>query len=163
MMAVFGAPVSLGDKERAAVAASWAICVAVAGLAASAEDISAPLAVGIGIATGPAFVGNVQAVDRAIWTAIGDTVNLAARLQALSRDLAATIVIDSATWWRLEADSRTRFARHEAVKIRGRRQHEDVYVVPVDAPAVATGGEAHPSAHLRLVAAEPATASTRRS
>jgi hypothetical protein len=40
------------------------------------------LSVGVGIGTGPAFVGNIQSSDRFIWTVIGDTVNLAARLQS---------------------------------------------------------------------------------
>ncbi len=36
---------------------------------------------GVGIATGEAFVGNIRAADRMIWTALGNTTNLAARLQ----------------------------------------------------------------------------------
>jgi class 3 adenylate cyclase len=43
------------------------------------------LAVGVGIATGMAFVGNLRAADRLIWSAIGNPMNLAARLQALTR------------------------------------------------------------------------------
>ena len=39
------------------------------------------LSVGVGIASGHAFVGNIRAADRFIWTVIGDTTNLAARLQ----------------------------------------------------------------------------------
>jgi class 3 adenylate cyclase len=159
MMAVFGAPVTVADKERAAVAASRAICAAVGELPSSGFDAAFPrLAVGIGVATGPAFVGNVQAVDRAIWTAIGDTVNLAARLQALTREVGAAIVIDAPTWWRLEADVRACFARHEAVNIRGRRKQEDLYVVPL--PKSPTGEAPDPEAHrapeLRLVTGEAA-------
>ena len=55
------------------------------------------LDVGIGIATGPAYVGSIQAVDRAIWSALGNTTNLAARLQALTRDHDASIALDEAT------------------------------------------------------------------
>jgi class 3 adenylate cyclase len=131
LMAVFGAPAPLSEKEQAAVAASWGICRAVAALGEGTAAGDARLAVGIGVATGLAFVGDVQAVDRAIWTAIGDSVNLAARLQALSRDLAAAIVIDARTWSALDPDTRSRFRCREAVSIRGRRQVEDVYIVPL--------------------------------
>jgi hypothetical protein len=54
--------------------------------------------VGVGIATGRAYVGNLQAVDHLIWTAIGNTTHLPARLQQLIRDLDAAMVVDVATW-----------------------------------------------------------------
>ena len=59
-----------------------------------------PLSVGVGIATGAAFVGNIQAVDRMVWSAIANATNLAARLQSLTRELDAAGVIDSTTWER---------------------------------------------------------------
>jgi class 3 adenylate cyclase len=130
MMAVFGAPIPIPHKERAAVAAGEAICREVALLGENGADRdAAPLAVGVGVATGWAFVGNVQAVDRAIWTTLGDTVNLAARLQSLTRQLDAAILIDARTWSALDPDSRSRFTRHDAVAIRGRRQPQDVYAI----------------------------------
>jgi len=84
--------------------------------------------VGVGIATGKAFVGNIQSVDRLIWSAIGDTPNLAARLQGLTGELNAAIVINSAT--RSGAgDATADFERHERGPIRGRRQTADIYVL----------------------------------
>jgi adenylate cyclase len=123
---LFGAPEPLAAKERAAVAAGRSICAAVAAVGGDG-----PLAVAVGIATGRAFVGNVLAVDRAIWTAIGDSVNLAARLQALARDLQATIVIDARTWSALADGERRAFVCRNAVRIRGRARVEDVYLVPL--------------------------------
>src|SRR5262249_34870291 len=134
-----GAPVAIPDKERAAVAAGAEICAAVAVLGAGDGAPGAALSVGVGVATGQAFVGNVEAGDRMIWTAIGDTVNLAARLQALSREAAAAMVVDSRTWWRLKVEERNRFARRPEEKIRGRRQLEDVYVIPLASSAGAAG------------------------
>ena len=49
---------------------------------------------GIGVASGPAYVGSIQAVDRAIWSALGNTTNLAARLQGLTRDEGASVAVD---------------------------------------------------------------------
>jgi adenylate cyclase len=136
MMAVFGAPDPLTEKERATVMAGREIVAAVRSLAlGKAKPESQPLEVGVGVATGQAFVGNIQSVDRLIWSAIGNTTNLAARLQSLTRDLAAAIVIDARTWTSA-GDAAADFESHERTPIRGRRQTEDVYVLPLAAPAL---------------------------
>ena len=136
MMAVFGAPAPLVEKERAAVAASRQIILSVRSLELGVQR-EQPLDVGVGIATGKAFVGNIQSIDRLIWSAIGDTSNLAARLQSLTRDLNAAVVIDSAT--RTGAgDAAADFERHEGTPIRGRRQSEDVYALPLPAQVFST-------------------------
>ncbi len=129
MMVVFGAPRELAHKERAAVEAGREIVAAVGAL--SVEDASGEptkLSVGVGIATGEAFVGNIQAVDRIIWSAIGNTTNLAARLQSLTRELDAALVIDSATWQNAQPAA-AKFEKHEGTAIRGRRQTQDVYAL----------------------------------
>ena len=88
------------------------------------------LSVGVGIATGEAFVGNIQAVDRMIWSAIGNTTNLAARLQSLTRELDATVVIDTATWDRAQAAA-AGFEKRADVPIRGRREAQDLYALAI--------------------------------
>jgi class 3 adenylate cyclase len=122
MMAVFGAPRELAHKERAAVEAGREIVAAVGSLRVDGAQLS----VGVGIATGEAFVGNIRAVDRMIWSAIGNTTNLAARLQGLTRELDAALVIDSTTWQRAQPAAAA-FEQHPAVPIRGRRETQDVY------------------------------------
>ena len=67
---------------------------------------------------------------RLIWTALGNTTNLAARLQSLTRELDAAMVIDLATW-RAAGDTASDFDRREQVPIRGRSHREDVYVLLV--------------------------------
>jgi len=126
MMAVFGAPRELAHKERAAVEAGREMVAAVGALPVEGDE---PLSVGVGIATGEAFVGNIQAVDRMIWSAIGNTTNLAARLQNLTRDLGASVVIDSATWERAQRAAAD-FDKRPDVPIRGRREAQDVYSLP---------------------------------
>ncbi len=126
MMAVFGAPRKLAHKERAAVEAGREIVEAVAVL--PVEGGEAKLSVGVGIATGEAFVGNMQAVDRLIWSAIGNTTNLAARLQGLTRELDTAVVIDAPTWERAQTAA-VGFEKHPAVPIRGRRETQDVYAL----------------------------------
>jgi adenylate cyclase len=133
MMAVFGAPVRRPDKERDAVAAARQIVTDLERVEHSAVD-GAPnrMRVGIGIATGDAFVGNVQAADRRIWTALGSTVNLAARLEGLSKLISATIVIDHDTW-RAAGEERTGFDEHRHQRIRGFERRYDVFAQPVRA------------------------------
>jgi len=137
MMAVFGAPRELAHKERAAVEAGREIVSAVASLPVEASAAkSGKLSVGVGIATGEAFVGNIQAADRMIWSAIGNTTNLAARLQGLTRDLDAAVVIDEATWERAHPAAEG-FALRRAVEIRGRSDRRDLHSLPLDPGAVA--------------------------
>jgi len=126
MMAVFGAPRALEAKERAALAAARRI---VAGVGALDAD-GARLSVGVGIATGPAFVGNIQAVDRYIWSAIGNTTNLAARLQALTRAIDASIAVDGATREAV-GDEAGDFRCHPRVAVRGRGEPLDVHALPI--------------------------------
>ena len=133
MMAVFGAPRELAHKERAAVEAGVEIVTAVGALPVEGtRGGETKLSVGVGIATGEAFVGNIQAVDRMIWTAIGNTTNLAARLQGLTRELDAALVIDAATWERAQPAAAA-FEKRLDVPIRGRREAQDVYVLPMPA------------------------------
>jgi class 3 adenylate cyclase len=128
MMAVFGAPRELAHKERAAVEAGREIVAAVGVL--PVDDGETKLSVGVGIATGEAFVGNIQAVDRLIWSAIGNTTNLAARLQSLTRELDASMVIDAATWQAAQHAAEG-FEWRPSVPIRGRRESQDLYTLPM--------------------------------
>ncbi len=131
MMAVFGAPRELDHKERAAVQAGYEIVEAVGALPVEdPEGSRTKLSVGVGIATGKAFVGNIQAVDRMIWTAIGNTTNLAARLQSLTRDVDAALVIDHPTWERAQPAA-AGFEKRPGVPIRGLSETQDVYALPM--------------------------------
>ncbi len=130
MMALFGAPRPLPDKEAAAVTAGRRLVHEVPRLAAP----ESPLFVGVGIATGPAFVGNIEAVDRMIWSAIGSTTNLAARLQAHTRVVGASMVIDEPSWTRAAA-ARDGFHALGAVSLRGRASADALYALtPTDGP-----------------------------
>jgi class 3 adenylate cyclase len=136
LMAVFGAPEPVAQKERAAVEAGRDLIDAVRRLVV--ED-AGPLSVGVGIATGPAWVGDVHAFDHDIWTVVGNTPNLAARLQALTRDLEAAMVIDAATW-RGAGYVAADLVSRERVPIRGRTEPEDVYLLPLVPSRAAVAG-----------------------
>ena len=118
MMAVFGAPGALPRNEQQAVEAARRIV----------DSMPTTLGVGVGVATGSAFVGSIRSTDRLIWSAVGSTTNLASRLQSLTRELAASIAIDELTRTRAGyvcAD----FVRHSDVAIRGRTSHFDVFAL----------------------------------
>jgi adenylate cyclase len=76
VMAFFGAPVQREDHPQRALATAREI---VREVMTGAET---SLRVGAGISTGEAFVGNVGGADVTDYTVLGDTVNVAARLQA---------------------------------------------------------------------------------
>jgi class 3 adenylate cyclase len=65
-----------------------------------------------------------------IWSAIGNTTNLAARLQSLTRELGASLLIDTRTWERAQPVAAD-FEKRSEVPIRGRRETQDVYALPL--------------------------------
>lgn len=129
MMAIFGAPNPLPDKERRALAAARQIVTEVTALRGEVSGLEVTgLTVGVGLATGPAYVGAIRSVDRHIWSAIGSTTNLAARLQALTREVGAPIVIDETTRNAASEDA-SDFERRPHAAIRGLREFHDIYVL----------------------------------
>jgi adenylate cyclase len=98
VMALWGAP--LPDPDHAASAARGALR-ALAGVTrakAEADRRGEPgYAIKIALNTGPAVIGNVGAAKRYNYTAIGETVNVAARLESVPEDYACAIVVGPGT------------------------------------------------------------------
>src|SRR5215470_1623851 len=90
-MAVFGAPLDDPAAARHGVAAAREILAEIErrGLA----DGPWPLKVGIGLHIGLAVTGNIGSPRRKEFTAIGDTVNLASRLEQLTKEHAARLIV----------------------------------------------------------------------
>jgi class 3 adenylate cyclase len=93
LMAIFNAPVRQADHAVHASRAALAIQVAVRSIAA--EDATLPR-FRAGVNTGPAVVGNIGGREMRNFTAIGDTINLAARLQTFAE--AGQVVIGETTY-----------------------------------------------------------------
>lgn len=129
-MAVFGAPFPLDNHARAATEAAIEIVRGVRRLNASrAEEGLPPWRVGCGIHSGPLVCGNLGVEDRSEFTVIGDTVNLAARLEELNKALDSEVVVSQATYERLGGllPAQGPFP----CKIAGRQDPICVYLVPV--------------------------------
>jgi adenylate cyclase len=92
LMALFNAPVRQPDHPQRAARAGLAIQARIAELTGGREGVPR---FRIGIATGPALVGNVGSEEVRSFTAIGDTVNLAARLQTAAE--VGSVVVAEAT------------------------------------------------------------------
>lgn len=86
VMAVFGAPYSKGDDAISAVSAAEEMLQWLeSGNARWRSEFGVELQMGIGISTGEALAGNIGSQKRMEYTVIGDTVNIAARLETLAR------------------------------------------------------------------------------
>ena len=97
LMALFGAPVALEDHALRAVQAALAIRETVNGYSEQLKrERGIEIRLRFGLNTGPVVVGRIGDDLRMDYTAIGDTTNLAARMQALAEP--GTIVITEATY-----------------------------------------------------------------
>ncbi|HYW38348.1 MAG TPA: adenylate/guanylate cyclase domain-containing protein [Terriglobales bacterium] len=101
LMVIFGVPLSGGVNEDACCAVRCAL-----GMLKKVEELNAeqsahggdpPIQIGIGIHTGPLTCGSVGSEKRLEYSVIGETVNLASRLESLTKDLHVPIVMSEST------------------------------------------------------------------
>jgi len=109
LMALFGAPNTLENSAQRAVSAAQDMLVMTAALNEERAAIKeAPLRIGFGIATGEVIAGYTGTQNRATYTCIGKTVNLAARLEAHTKVASCEILFDQTTRAALADTSTTR-------------------------------------------------------
>jgi adenylate cyclase len=92
IMACWGAPIDDPEQARHAVAAALDMADALQAFKRELGDLEADFDVGIGIHSGPAVVGLIGSEARREYTAIGDTVNLASRIEGLTKGVARILV-----------------------------------------------------------------------
>ncbi len=119
LMAVFGAPKPSGDCCSDALAAGKAMFGALALLNQGQRQLGEPeISIGVGLHFGPATVGYVGSKDRFEYSAIGDTVNAASRVEGMSKVFGFPLVLSAAVHERL--DDRSGLLSLGSVEIRGR-------------------------------------------
>jgi adenylate cyclase len=126
VMSIFGAPIEQEDHTLRAVKAALEMKSGSDGLAKRLqEQYGRTVSFGIGINSGPAVIGNIGSQDRLDYTAIGDTVNLAARLESNAKP--GQILISKDTYERVKDDFI--ITPLESMKVKGKEQPIMVYQV----------------------------------
>ena len=95
-MACFGAPLSDGRDVENAVHAAMEIAAAVERM--NTTGAIPPTRIGIGLHAGEAVTGSVGSEERKEYAIIGDTVNLASRVEQLNKQYASTLLVTEAVW-----------------------------------------------------------------
>ncbi len=128
LMAIFGAPSPLDDHPKKAVNAAREMIELIAMFNLERESLDKkPIRIGIGIATGEMIAGYTGTQLRATYTCIGDAVNLAARLEAHTKQAGYAILIDAETQTTLGTDSDIKSIG--AISFKGKADQTDVYAV----------------------------------
>ena len=116
MMAVFNAPINLEDHENKAIQTALEIHQ-------DMEEAKLGIEIGIGINTGEAVIGNMGSDTRFDYSAIGDAVNLAARLESSTKEVGEDIVIGYTT--AMNSDIPTRYL--DPIKVKGKKDEIIIY------------------------------------
>jgi adenylate cyclase len=125
VLAVFGAPERIDDHADRAVGAAVAIASALA------ERFGGEVRIGVGISTGSVVVGSVGGGGRLEFSVIGDPVNVAARVQALTRETGDVVLLTEATRRLMKMRESGVEARGEA-ELRGIAEPVALYSVATD-------------------------------
>jgi len=143
LMGLFGAPLAQGDHAIRALRAALEMVAQLPLLSPKWEARSGrPLQIGVGVNSGEAVVGVMGADSRREYSAIGDTVNLASRLEGVTKDFKTPIVVSHATV--LALGDRFRVRELSELKVKGRQ--ESVRVYAVDGELDAGSSAANPAA-----------------
>ncbi|HEX6927961.1 MAG TPA: adenylate/guanylate cyclase domain-containing protein, partial [Gammaproteobacteria bacterium] len=119
IMAFWGAPVANPDQAEHAVRAALEMTRIVREFRAELAETGIDFDIGIGLHTGPAVVGFIGADNRLDYTAIGDTVNLASRIEGQTKGVARVLVSDET---RRRCENTFQFVDHGEFQVKGRAQ-----------------------------------------
>lgn len=128
VMAVFGDPIQDLNHPTNAVKCAYAMLKKVEMLQDKWILEGKPkIEIGIGINTGDAFVGNIGSEKRLEYTVIGDTVNLASRIESYNKVYKTNFLISSSTY--AHVTSIADVIKISEVQIRGKAKKMDIYEV----------------------------------
>lgn len=119
LIAIFGAPIAGFDHARRAVLAAREI-----------DDVlrcgSSDPEVGIGVNSGPVVVGTIGGAGRLAFTAIGDAVNIAVRVESMTRETGDVVLVTESTRNAVD-DGEVRFEERGDVMLKGKRDPVRVF------------------------------------
>lgn len=127
-MVLFGAPLDDEEQEVHAVETAIRMQQKLQSLARKWNaDLDATIRVGIGIHSGQAIVGNIGSSKRMEYTAIGDTVNIASRLESATKELQMPVLISDST--RQALGDRFHAQPMGSIQVKGRHAPIEVFAL----------------------------------
>jgi adenylate cyclase len=152
LMAVWGAPVAMTDHAARACQAALDMQEAMSRLQEGWQGRGLPLlSARVGLHSGRVLAGNVGSTDRFNYTVMGDTVNLASRLEGVNKSYGTDILLSESTYEKAAA-GRLLFRELDQVQVKGRHQPVTIYELaglrpsenePAWLPAFAAGRAAY--------------------
>ena len=130
--AVFGAPIFRSDHPSRAFRSGLEMKRRLLELNKKFMEEGLPtLRHGIGIHTGEALAANIGSPDRLSYLLVGDTVNLASRLQSLTKELGTEMILSETTYDHLIKDERNsiKFKSLRNLPIKGKKELVDAYAL----------------------------------
>jgi adenylate cyclase len=126
VMAIFGVPFAGAEDADNAVAAANEMIRRLGRLnQVRRERRQQPIAIGVGLNTGEAVAGNIGSPRRMSYTVIGDSVNLASRLEGATKLYGGAILMSEFTWRALK--DRRYLREVDVIRVKGRSQPVAVY------------------------------------
>ncbi|MDP3517286.1 MAG: adenylate/guanylate cyclase domain-containing protein [Pseudohongiella sp.] len=130
VMALFGAPISHNNDADRAMQALLSIEQAVREFSLDPNSPTAGLSIGLGIHTGLVVAGNMGSQNRMNYTVIGDSVNLASRLESLTRLYGVSNLVSEASVNALGKDAeKYQWLALDYVRVKGKREPVKIYTL----------------------------------
>src|SRR5271165_2309460 len=128
IMAFWGAPLETADHAERACRAALGMSAAMERLQDRWEKQGRPrIDIGIGINTGPMLVGNMGSARRFNYTIMGDDVNLASRLEGVTKTFGTRLIINQTTWEEVRTKMVTR--ELDLIRVKGKKKPVAIYQV----------------------------------
>ncbi len=128
ILAIFGTPMPLEEPEDTAIITARTMAQNLISLNKEFESEGLPtLRMGIGIHVGQVLAGNIGSVSRMEYTVIGDTVNIASRVEGLCKGTGKDLLITEACYMRLSEKTKGFFQYLGEYELKGRNSREKLY------------------------------------
>jgi len=127
IMAFWGAPVKMDDHPEQAVLAAKEMLAALEKVNATLKErgFEHEVKIGVGINTGVATIGEIGSEQKKNYTVVGDTVNLASRLESITKEYKTPLIFSEYTYEKIKHKMNCR--QLGSVKVKGREQPVTIY------------------------------------